>query len=256
MKSQWLKSWSVPTSRQALVCLPHAGAGASAYRQMALTLHARGMDVYVVQYPGREERISEPLITSGNVMVNAIAAECATVLKNRKVCIFGHSMGAVLGWELAHIIRRFHPGIHVVKLIMSGRNAPSVPPRFPPLHALPPSEFLTSIVERYQSFPSEVLADPEMRELIASVLRADITVVELHRPTQTRIDGVPIAVFSGSNDPFTSQEGILAWSSHTTSECRFRSFPGGHFFLFERSHDVISAIECEVPHLCKSAFDR
>ena len=141
--SRWLVApRPQPGARWRLVCLPHAGAGASTYFAWGAALQPAGIEVRSVQYPGRENRLAEPLIAEARAMVVALAEQWPALAGEGPCALFGHSMGALLGFELARELERrgtTNPPRH---LFLSGRNPPPAPPKLPSLAALPDEAFL------------------------------------------------------------------------------------------------------------------
>lgn len=219
-----------------LFCLPHAGAGASAYRDWPLVL-APGIEVVLVQLPGRESRYGEPARRS----VQDLVAELTEPLADRageSFALFGHSMGALLGYELAHALSALgKPPRH---LFVSGQDAPHLPPARPPTHNLPDDELVASITE-LEGTSAEVLAQPELMQLLLPVFRADLAVCETYTPHWGPLR-VPITALGGRRDPGVSPGRLRAWGSLTSAGFDLAVFDGGHFYLHDGALDDVAAV--------------
>jgi surfactin synthase thioesterase subunit len=219
-----------------LFCLPHAGAGASVYRDWPLLL-APGIEVVLVQLPGRESRHGEPAHRSASDLV----AELSKPLADRageSFALFGHSMGALLGYELAHALSALgKPPRH---LFVSGQGAPHLPPARPPTHDLPDDELMASIAE-LEGTSAEVLAQPELVQLLLPVFRADLSVCETYIPHWGPLQ-VPITALGGRHDPGVSQDRLRAWRSLTSADFHLEVFDGGHFYLHGDALDDVAAV--------------
>src|SRR5947209_1163476 len=127
-----------PAARVRLVCLPFAGGGASTFRiwpnHLPLTV-----EVCAVQPPGRETRFSEPAFRWLPAYVSGLA-DVLGQLPGLPLAVYGHSMGALVGFELARELRR-RGRSQPARLIVGGRAAPDTPPRLKPLHTMPDAEF-------------------------------------------------------------------------------------------------------------------
>lgn len=231
-----------PSARWRLVCLPHAGAGASTYFAWGAALAAAGVEVRAVQYPGRESRLGEPLIPSAPALVAALADQWPELAGDGPCALFGHSMGALLGYELALELARRGAAAPPRHLFLSGRNPPSSPPRTPSLRALPDHQFLAAVAARYGNLPPELLADAEMRALITPILRADFQLVDDYVGGAPGPIDVPLTIFGGTEDPFTSAAELGKWSGYTRGICRVQLIPGGHFFHQQARAQVIAVI--------------
>lgn len=236
-----------PNAPWRLLCLPHAGAGASTYFAWGAALQPARIEVYALQYPGRENRLAEQRIEDARTMASALADEWpALVAGGASVAVFGHSMGALLGYELtAELVRRNVRPLPR-RLFLSGHNAPHLPSQRPNLHLLPERDFLPAVARCYGNLPAELINDPEMAALIAPVLRGDFALVEKYVWRDTPPLPVPLTIFGGLKDPWTSREGLELWSRHATAVSPLRMLPGDHFFHQQARADVIGAITADL----------
>lgn len=108
-----------------LFCFPHAGGGPSFFRPWRAALRPETA-VRQILLPGREFRLEEPPFRRIADLVEPLCTALRPYL-DRPYALFGHSMGAVVAYEVA---RRFS-GAGVAGptcLIVSGRRAPCSPP--------------------------------------------------------------------------------------------------------------------------------
>ncbi len=222
----WLpyKREHVP-ARLRLVCLPYAGGGASAYRPWIDALP--GVEVLPVQPPGREGRFREPAFDRLPPLVSAIADAIAPI--REPFALFGHSLGALTAFELAREFRRRGAPMPSM-LIVSGRSAAHLPPRFPPLHALPDAEFVAAL-KQFNGTPAAVLDNAELMQAYLPLLRADFAAHETYRYSDEPSIDLPIAAFTGDNDARVTAAELSAWSQQTTGLYRASVLPGDHFYL-------------------------
>jgi medium-chain acyl-[acyl-carrier-protein] hydrolase len=142
---------------------------------------------------------------------------------------FGHSMGAILSFELAHLLRREHkPG--PTHLFLSGRPSPHLTEAEPPTYDLPEAEFIEEL-KRLQGTPQEVLEHPELMSVLSPILRADIEICQTYEYTHKPPLQCPITAFGGLQDPDISREQLEGWRDYTSSSCAVRMLPGDHFFV-------------------------
>src|SRR5260370_20858382 len=153
-----------------LFCLPSAGGGSSAYRDWQNGFPSE-IEVCPVQLPGRENRFSEPPATSMPSLVRALAAGLSPFL-DRPFALFGHSLGALVAFELCQELRSMRQPV-ANHLFVSARPAPHLPDRRPPIHHLP-DEALAAELRRLNGTPEDVLGDSALIELILPHLRADV----------------------------------------------------------------------------------
>lgn len=234
-----------PAARLRLFCFPYAGGGAAAYFGWGEVL-PRTVELCAVQPPGREGRIAERPFDRVPPLVDALARELAPWL-DRPFAFFGHSLGAVVAFELARRLRRDgrHAPLH---LFASGRPAPHLPDDEPPLHALPDDELLVEL-RRLRGTPDEVLQNTELMELLLPLLRADFAASETYVCAPEPPLVVPISAYGGREDVDVPEERLAAWREQTTAAFRHVMFPGDHFFQVENRDLVLEELSRELHHL-------
>jgi medium-chain acyl-[acyl-carrier-protein] hydrolase len=212
--------------------------GPSAYRQWNDSLSA-DIDVALVHLPGRESRLREAPYTQMEPLVDAAAMALVPYL-DVPYAMFGHSMGALVAFELA---RRFEEDGQGAprRLFVSGRRAPQMPPRRPPIARLPDDQFVGEIRSRYNGIPEEVLRHPDLLAMLLPGLRADLRLVEdyVHRPASPL--PCPIVAMGGLADAEATEAELVGWREQTTATLSLRMFPGGHFYL-QTAHEELMRI--------------
>lgn len=242
--SHWLQRLAPrPDAPRRLFCFHHAGGGAAAFRLWPARL--AGFDVCAVQLPGRANRLSEPALTDVHAAVEALLPVIRPLL-DRPYALFGHSMGTLVATVL---VQRLHAlGAPLPEqLFVSGRQPPHRP--FPDLTLgdLSDSEMLAAVQRHFGGLPPEVLASPDLLELMLPTMRADFALLEAHRPAAVAALPVPIVALGGDADPWATSERLAQWQSCTTLPLRMRRFAGGHFYLDDHLDEVLAAVrvECE-----------
>jgi medium-chain acyl-[acyl-carrier-protein] hydrolase len=161
-------------------------------------------------------------------LVEALAQALAPLL-DRPFAFFGHSLGALVSFELARQIRRQY-GVHPVRLFVSAGRAPQIPHRVPPIHTLPDKEFLVEL-RRLNGTPSELLDHEELMDIMLPLLRADFALYETYVYLTEPPLSCPISAFGGLQDHRVSKSDLEAWRAQTSGSFSLRMFPGDHFFL-------------------------
>jgi surfactin synthase thioesterase subunit len=222
-----------------LLCLPHAGAGASFFLPWN-DLAGPGLSVQPVQLPGREELIDEEPYRDVASAIRGIDAELPPLPE--RVALFGHSFGAVLAFELARTLEA-RGDITVEHVFVSGSPGPSAT-RVPRASGLDDDEFLDRVQE-FAGYRHPAFDIPELREVILPTLRADVLAHEEYRPPSPAPIRAPITCLRGSDDHLVSADDAAAWHASTSSGFELVTFPGGHMYLLEQA-DVV----------CKTIADR
>jgi medium-chain acyl-[acyl-carrier-protein] hydrolase len=222
-----------PTLR--LICFPHAGGGAAAYREWGASFPA-SVEVCAIQPPGRASRLREPPMTRLTELVDA-AREAVRPLLDLPLALFGHSMGALTAFEVARLLER-NEGVSPVHLFVSGRRAPHLPTTESPVSHLPNDLFIAEMRRRYGGIPDTLLREKELMDLFLPGLRADTGALEDYRFEAGDPLRCPIDAYGGRTDGSVTEEGLAAWTDHTSDSFRMRFFPGGHFFINEARPEV------------------
>lgn len=210
-----------------LFCFPYAGGGASVYRRWSETFPP-GIEVCPVQLPGRENRLREAPYTNLVPLVRDAAQALGPYL-DRPFAFFGHSMGALISFELTRHLRR--EGLPLpIQLFLAGRHAPHLPERDNVTYNLPDAELIEEI-KCLQGTPAEVLEHPELMQLILPLLRADFEVCQTHQFEHGPPLDCPVTVFGGLQDKEVPREDLQGWAEHTTGASTLRMLPGDHFFV-------------------------
>lgn len=250
MNSNNMNSWFItlkpnPRARLRLFCFPYAGSGVMIYHTWAEQLPS-DVEVYLARLPGREGRLREAPLTRLTPLVHLINAEIRPLL-NKPFAFFGHSMGAIIAFELARILRR-QSGLEAAHLFISGRRAPQLPRDEAITYHLSEPEF-TEALRNLNGTPSEVLEHPELMNLVMPLLRADFEVCQ----TYSFVPGAPLTcdmtVFGGLQDPDVPRESLVAWKEQTNGQCSVRMLPGDHFFLHSSQALLLRVLNRELQTL-------
>jgi medium-chain acyl-[acyl-carrier-protein] hydrolase len=224
----WLQRQSPsPDAALRLFCFPYAGGAANIYRSWSRKLQP-SVEVCPVQPPGRGSRLQEPPFTKVSDLVEA-AATALRPYFDKPFALFGHSMGAIIAFELARYLRR-EQGPTPARLFISGRPAPQLNKSERPIYNLPQSE-LKEELRRLNGTPPEVLEHPELMELMLPLLRADFSVCDTYVYTDEPPLDCGIVAFGGLRDRGVPREKLEAWREQTDGPFAIRMFPGDHFFI-------------------------
>jgi medium-chain acyl-[acyl-carrier-protein] hydrolase len=217
-----------PEARLRLFCFPHAGGGVAVFRGWAQALPPE-IEACYVQLPGRDSRLREQLYDRLLPLADA-TAEALLPHLDKPFAFFGHSMGALLSFELARKLRKQH-GLNPVHLLVSGRRAPQLPDPSPPIHQLPEAGFVAAIRQRYDGLSTAFLQEPELMQIFLPILRADLAMVETYVCQPEDPLACPTSAFGGLQDVNVSREVLEAWRAQTRGSFTLEMFPGNHFYL-------------------------
>lgn len=220
-----------------LLCLPHAGGSAMAYARWRRLMPAP-IAVEPVELPGRGARMDEPFATDPHRLAQALAGEWGARLTG-PYALFGHSLGALIAFELAHaLIARGAAAPRL--LVASGTEAPSLRDDSDWRRPRADAELIAEL-RAMRGTPEEAFASAELMEAVLPVLRADFLLcgAYAHRPRAPL--PCPILALGGSEDE-VSRESLAAWEQETEAGFRLAMLPGAHFFIHERPAALVGLI--------------
>ena len=227
-----------------LFCFPYAGGGVTAFRAWPEYL-PHNLEVQTLELPGRETQLRLPSFLRVEPLVRAIADALKDYM-DRPFAFFGHSMGALVSFELARLLRREH-ATEPRALFVSGRRPPQLPIE-PPTYDLPEPEFIEEL-RRMGGTPEEVLNHPELLTLLLPTLRSDFELCQTYSYTEEPPFSFPITAFGGLNDQFVPREEMDKWREQTTGPFQLRMFPGDHFFLHSSQALLLQMLSRDLVHV-------
>jgi medium-chain acyl-[acyl-carrier-protein] hydrolase len=247
--NDWVRRASPsPNPRVRLFCFPYAGGWSQIYQPWVNHL-SDDIELCLIELPGRGPRLSEAPMTNLSMLVEEIAINIYPYL-DRPFAFFGHSMGALLSFELALLLR--HQGYSEPNhLFASGHRAPHLMRKRSPTHDLPEPEFIEEL-RRLQGTPEAVLINEELRELVFPALRADFRAIETYEYETDEPLNCPITVFGGLQDFDVDIASLEGWRQHTTKKFDLQLFTGNHFFLHESQTLIIQAIRQQMDTVARN----
>lgn len=224
-----------------LVCFPHAGGSASFFFPLSHALPP-SVEMVAIQYPGRQDRRTEPCLTSIEELAGAIMQPLLTWL-DKPVALFGHSMGASIGFEVAY--RLEDEGVAPAALFASSRRAPSRHRDEEQMH-LRDDKGLIAEIKALNGTDVQAIDDEDILRMVLPAIRADYRVAETYRWQPKRPLRTPIHAHIGESDPKVTPDEAQAWQTHTTAAFSLTTYPGGHFYINNHVPQLIQAISSEL----------
>jgi medium-chain acyl-[acyl-carrier-protein] hydrolase len=243
--SRWfLNTTPKPQATRRLFCFPYGGGGASIYHAWAKKLPAE-VEVIAIQPPGREHRIREAAFRDIKPLIEELVEEIVPLL-DKPFVFFGHSMGALLAYELTCELRRRGYKLPL-RLYASSHLAPQIP-RVSHTYLLSDEEFWER-VRLLNGTPKEVLQNAELRELVLPTLKADFQMCETYQYEPLPPLECPITVYAGLQES-KYQDAFRAWREQTSGEFQMRMFPGDHFYLNTARDLLLGMLSYDLYKMC------
>lgn len=223
----------------ALLCIPFGGGGAGFFRSWPRA-DSDAVRLVPLQLPGREERFPEPPLTvMGDAVQDLLLSAQRLIAPGDPVALFGHSLGAVIAYELARELEA-QGATELVHLFVSGSPAPWNG-RTERASDLADEEFLDRVAE-FAGYRHAALDDPDLREVLLPLLRADVALHEDYRPAAGEPLSAPITAVRGADDGLVSRRLGEQWAAATRGPFSILELPGGHMYLAERPQRLLDAV--------------
>ncbi|WP_300264871.1 alpha/beta fold hydrolase [Microbacterium sp.] len=220
-----------------MVCFPHAGAGRLYYGRWRAAF-TTSVELTVAQYPQREQKLAVPMPGSVRELAADLVEELRPVF-SRPYVIWGHSMGSVVGYEVAKIAQeRFGPPL---VFFSSGASSPSVS-RFTRADDLATDESMKDVLRSYGGISEASLADPDFMKWFAPAIRADLRLLSTYQDTEFERLRCPLVLLEGRSDKVQIEQ----WPWYAEGPVEVHEFDGGHFFIDEHRQTIAALIESRI----------
>jgi surfactin synthase thioesterase subunit len=221
-----------------LFCFPYSGAGASAYRSWNTHLND-DIELWSVQYPGHETRVTETPIVNMDSMCAALQEAIGPYL-DRSHAFFGHSMGALLAFAFSQ--KRMRESLPQPRaLYLSGCPAPQAMKSEESMADFTDAELKEKIMQ-LGLMSSYMMAKPELLDLYLAIIRSDFTLFESYSSEGISPLECRIVALSGRSDPLVDRDQLASWEVHTSRDFRMIRFSGGHFYLHDVTQELVQGI--------------
>ena len=233
---QWLPSFELDSQKVRLFCFPHAGGGTAVYHRWRTQI-AEHVQVVPIRLPGRETRIDDPLYDSLTTLVDDLYADLGPMLKHRDA-FFGHSMGALLAFELA---LRAQADDRAPSLLAVSACRPPDRAQIDgdPIHELDDEALIDRLISAYGMGGEVQQEERGLMAMLIETLRADLKMVETYPSGQTSGIQSPIIACGGAEDPRVTRAALNGWRAFTDQTFTSRVFPGHHFYLRQEQSSLI-----------------
>ena len=216
-----------PAEQAHLFCFPWSGGQAVSYRSWERFMPA-SVQLCPIEFPGHGTRFSEALLDTVDELIPQLIRDILPIL-DRPFFVFGHSLGALLGFEFCRHLIEVH-NIVPCRLFVSGRRAPQR--KSPPTlrHTLLDQDLIDNVIE-LGGVPAELLDSGDLMSLILPILRSDFRLTELYENISPSPLPIPITAITGESDPEVSIQEMQDWKEVSADSFSLHSFDGDHFYF-------------------------
>lgn len=235
----------VPGAGLRLFLFHHAGGSHLLYKDWEYAFPA-DWEVCLLDAPGRGRLHGVPLIDNSDGLVRFFTEE---ILRwaDRPFAFFGHSMGALVAYELTRHLQAEGRALPVwlgLSACGAPRSAGGATARA--RHLLTDSQ-LREWLRSVGGTPDALLDEDSLWRIFGPTFRNDFTLVDTWRPVLDAAPlHVPVSAFGGYNDPVVGRECLAAWSEQAEHFLGLNMFAGGHFYLQDHHRAMTRRITAAV----------
>lgn len=216
-----------------LFCIPFAGGMASAYNEWKILI-SEEITIIPIELQGRGKRFGEKMYESFEEIVEDVY-KCIrdNVTTDEEYGIFGHSMGAVIAYDLFYYIEQI--GMKKPCLLcLSGIGMMKEKPQR--MAQKQDDDFIDSIFQ-LGGIPKEIIENDILKQLFIPIVKNDVYLLE-NRCIKNRIKLIDcdVLIFNSYEERIRDDGNELIDSYIQKGKYQIYNFKGNHFFAFEEDN--------------------
>lgn len=200
-------------------------AGGNYYSFYFMAPFLKDFEIVPLELPGRGKRMEEDLLRDFDSASRDIFNQISSKLNGQPFFIYGHSMGASLGFRVSNMLEKAKtPAAY---LIVSGNPGPGMKSNCK--RYLLPSEDFKVELKKLGGVPTELIENKELLDFFEPILRADFEIAERNELEKDASLNIPVYAVMGSEEEKAGE--ITNWRKFTQSKFKFELLEGDHFFI-------------------------
>lgn len=212
-------------------------AGGNQYSfQFLIPLLESQFECIPLELPGRGQRMKEPFVNSMDAASDDYFKQIRAKRNKQPFFIYGHSMGALLGFQVA--VKLESIGEPIASLVVSGNAGPGVGRRKERSN-MSDTDFKAEL-KIMGGIQDELLNNRELFEFFSPILRQDFKIVESDNGSNKSRVICDIHAMMGDDEPDVQQ--ISNWDMLTKGNFTSATYTGNHFFIHNHANEVSSQI--------------
>jgi len=212
-----------------LYCFPFAGGTSLSYRPLIKSGQLlRNCNAYALELPGRGVRMQEPLTQD----IATIKNECLQAIipyVDYPLVFFGHSMGAILAFELLADLEAAYPQLNA-HLIVSASNAPKHSLLKHDVSQMNDGEFIALLLTM-GGIPPAISKNEALMQFFLPRIRSDFALLKQYKVRDQVVLRSPLSVIAASDDDNLQHAAVIDWQQYTQANYQITWCTGGHFYL-------------------------
>ncbi|WP_432403803.1 thioesterase II family protein [Wukongibacter sp. M2B1] len=227
--------------RKKVFCLPYAGGSAKLIYGKWQRLEDPNIEIIPVEFPGRGSLLMDKCYETIDEAIDGTLRIIRDSIKNCEYGIWGHSMGAIIAYELGNRINELELK-KPKNIIVTGKKPLHLKDDEEPIHELPDDEFIKEVIE-LNGTQKGVFENEELKKLFLPVLRNDFKLVHEYKYKKPLNEfDIPLTVITGNKDNIRDVE-LFRWNDLTSSKCKIIILEGDHFFINDNVENMWEIIK-------------
>lgn len=228
-KAKWiLRPKYQRNAKMRLFCFPYAGSSGMVSYKFLVDSLPNSIEVCPIELPGRGLLINEKLISNLDEVVNGISEEMKDFF-DLPFVFFGHSMGALISYELTHKIYALYNRTPQ-KLYISAYRVPSIERNEKIMHKLGIIEFKSELL-KIDGIAQDIWEHEELMDLMLPIIKNDYKLCETYKYLPKEKLQCHITAFGGTDDKDVTKVHLADWNKFTACDFELVMFEGDHFFM-------------------------
>eukprot|EP01116_Phalansterium_solitarium_P008400 TRINITY_DN2226_c0_g1_i6.p1 TRINITY_DN2226_c0_g1~~TRINITY_DN2226_c0_g1_i6.p1 ORF type:complete len:1607 (+),score=494.16 TRINITY_DN2226_c0_g1_i6:3705-8525(+) len=230
----------VPKPSARLITFPYLGGSVESYKRWPSLLKP-SVEVWSVQIPAVNDW--DELLRILSVQVNKAASDDTSV----PLVFYGHSLGSLIAYELAHQLGRNATGLTVSALVVGASGTPSASKHLGAAFADWSDEAITAIARDEFARQAVRAGLIENTQLDVDVLRSEILLGKHYfrwqsaKPPAPKFQGALIAVHGTNDKVLHADVDLNDWRAFTDGPFAFHALQGaGHLFVDESPEKLVA----------------
>ncbi|UII27311.1 alpha/beta fold hydrolase [Fulvivirga maritima] len=238
-----------PEAKFRVICIHDAGGSASLFHGWENQL-VNELELIIVELPGRGKQLSQKPFNDIQIAVNKIMLDLQGYL-NKPYILFGHSMGGLIAFELMRLLRQKKLNLPQQLFVSSTPQLAVYEKAY-----LNPKQDTDQLMSSFPHLKPENIPDPELRKVLISLLRNDLSLIDSFSYQFEPPFDLPITAIHGVQDNNITPAQMQNWKNETTQTFKLIQRKGGHHYLHHDSEFVTHLINSEVSQAIKILSNR
>lgn len=218
--------------------LLHFAGGNSYSFQFLKSFINKDIEFQAIELPGRGKRMGEQLIKTEREAVDDLLIQIRAKRNNLPFIIYGHSMGALLGFHLTAELEKCSDAPSF--LIVSGNAGPRTGIKKD--RYLMDDFCLKEELRRMGGVPEEVLNNEDLFNFFLPVMKADFEIIENVKLTPEKHEKINTPIFAVMGTEEETIEDISNWGNYTSAYLKELVLEGNHFFIHKHPAKIAAVI--------------